>query len=239
MFLIILFCAILFFVWYYKNNKVHFANQNNILKNQKKINYYTIALLAKIAKSDGIISQEEAQIISDILNSNVVDKEEKEFLKQCFKEYKNNNIDAHSIAKEFMREVPLSRSSRINILRLFIFVADVDGDLIGEKLYILKSIAKAFNITDFEFLLLLKHISNKNHSKNKKDLTLNKAYEILNLNSNANINEVKKQYRNLAKKYHPDILNANKVSQNELQKGIEKFRQINEAYEIIKKHLGA
>ncbi|PCM56763.1 molecular chaperone DjlA, partial [Campylobacter sp. BCW_8712] len=53
----------------------------------------------------------------------------------------------------------------------------------------------------------------------------------------ADLNAVKKQYRNLAKKYHPDILNANNVSEEELKIGVEKFQKINEAYEKVKKHL--
>ncbi|MBK1994041.1 DnaJ domain-containing protein, partial [Campylobacter novaezeelandiae] len=68
-------------------------------------------------------------------------------------------------------------------------------------------------------------------------ISIEEAYSILELNTNATLNEVKKQYRVLAKKYHPDILNANNVSKEELEKGVQKFQKINEAYEKIKKHL--
>ena len=49
--------------------------------------------------------------------------------------------------------------------------------------------------------------------------------------------QLKKRYRELAKRYHPDILNANNVSEKELKEGARKFQQINEAYELVKKHL--
>lgn len=59
--------------------------------------------------------------------------------------------------------------------------------------------------------------------KSTKELSLDEAYRILELSNNADLNAVKKQYRALAKKYHPDILNANNVSEEELKKGVEKI----------------
>ncbi|EFN2999622.1 DnaJ domain-containing protein, partial [Campylobacter jejuni] len=76
-----------------------------------------------------------------------------------------------------------------------------------------------------------------NLKSTKKELSLDEAFAILELPNNADLNAVKKQYRNLAKKYHPDILNANNVSEEELKIGVEKFQKINEAYEKVKKHL--
>lgn len=53
-------------------------------------------------------------------------------------------------------------------------------------------------------------------------------YEILGINKNASKDEIKKAYRKLAKKYHPDRLN-----ENERKEGEEKFKKIGEAYEIL------
>jgi len=50
-------------------------------------------------------------------------------------------------------------------------------------------------------------------------------YEILGISKSASAEEVKAAYRSLAKKHHPDV-NADKASE-------EKFKEINEAYEIL------
>ena len=51
-------------------------------------------------------------------------------------------------------------------------------------------------------------------------------YEILGVNKSASEDEIKKAYRKLAKKYHPDMNSGNKEAEN-------KFKEINEAYEVI------
>ncbi|TQR32974.1 DnaJ family protein [Campylobacter sp. MIT 99-7217] len=53
----------------------------------------------------------------------------------------------------------------------------------------------------------------------------NSLYETLDINKNASADEIKKAYRRLARKYHPDI--------NKEKGAEEKFKEINAAYEIL------
>ncbi|MEM3859708.1 MAG: DnaJ domain-containing protein [Candidatus Micrarchaeaceae archaeon] len=50
-------------------------------------------------------------------------------------------------------------------------------------------------------------------------------YEILGVDRNASIDDIKKKYRELAKQYHPDV--------NKDPEAVNKFKQITEAYEVL------
>ena len=58
-------------------------------------------------------------------------------------------------------------------------------------------------------------------AENKRDY-----YEVLGINKNAGADEIKKAYRNLAKKYHPDVNPGDKEAER-------KFKEIGEAYEVL------
>jgi len=52
-------------------------------------------------------------------------------------------------------------------------------------------------------------------------------YDILGVNKKASLSEIKKAYRKLARKYHPDLNPGDAVAEK-------KFKEINEAYEVLK-----
>ncbi|EAK0436082.1 DnaJ family molecular chaperone [Campylobacter lari] len=254
MIFVLIVLTILAFYWYYKTwGKQDFFNsvtrgakgfakdftkgvmEERMDEFKRRMNYYVIALLAKIAKSDGRVSENEAEMISQILDANAKDEKERAFLKASFNEHKENLSDAFFVAKDFLKEVPLPKNERFNILRVLVFMALIDADFSTKKREILEQIAKAFDIAKNELDNFITSLSNLRSNKNK--LSLDEAYSVLELSNDANLSTVKKQYRILAKKYHPDILNANNVSEEELKMGIAKFQKINEAYEKIKKHL--
>ena len=70
-------------------------------------------------------------------------------------------------------------------------------------------------------------------AKGKRD-----PYEILGLSKDATFSEIKKKYRELVKKYHPDILMGKGADEEIIQEGTKKLQEINEAYKILKERFG-
>ena len=107
----------------------------------------------------------------------------------------------------------------------------------------LKRISKALKIGEQTFLSILAMYNfqsggeyNKKTINNHNGVSLESAYQILGINSSSDEAEIKKAYRKLAIKYHPD-----KVSQlgEDFQKGAkEKFQKVQDSYEKIKEARG-
>ena len=105
-------------------------------------------------------------------------------------------------------------------------IAKADGHVAEDEITVLKRIANLLAIpqSDFESV------------KNMFYRDANSDFKVLGIEQTATDDEIKKAYRQMAIRYHPD-----KVAQmgDDYQKGAnEKFQQIQQAYENIKKQRG-
>ncbi|CZE50786.1 DnaJ domain-containing protein [Campylobacter geochelonis] len=88
--------------------------------------------------------------------------------------------------------------------------------------------------------------SNSNNNKSNNDygkdsranLSLDEAYEILNATPSDTNEEIKRKYRELVQQYHYDKLHSKDLPPDLIKFAQEKLKEINLAYEIIKKHRG-
>ncbi|MBK9282858.1 MAG: TerB family tellurite resistance protein [Sphingobacteriaceae bacterium] len=115
---------------------------------------------------------------------------------------------------------------RLQLLHYLFGLANADGHVADSELIVLKRIALLLDIPNSDFESL----------KNMFWRDSDSDYKVLGIEKTANDEEVKKAYRQMAIRYHPD-----KVAQlgEEVQKGAkEKFQKIQEAYENIKKSRG-
>ena len=115
---------------------------------------------------------------------------------------------------------------RLQLLHYLFGLANSDGHVADSELIVLKRIALLLDVPNSDFESL----------KNMFWRDSDSDYKVLGIEKTASDEEVKKAYRQMAVRYHPD-----KVAQlgEEVQKGAnEKFQKIQEAYENIKKSRG-
>ncbi len=115
---------------------------------------------------------------------------------------------------------------RIQLLHYLFGIAKADGHVADQEIEVLRRIAALLEVprADFESV------------KNMFYRDVNSDYHVLGIEPTATEEEIKKAYRQMAVRYHPD-----KVAQmgEEYQKGAkEKFQKVQEAYESIKKARG-
>lgn len=194
-----------------------------------------LSLCSLVIKANGRVTQTEL----DFVRLQFVRLYGKERANEVFRSFneliKNRAIDATRVA--IYVRVRTTYETRLQILYFLFGIAQSDGQISEDEVQQIRQIAYHFaiNHTDFESIRAM-FGSSQNDSNNPQNTTPNalvKAYAILGLQPNATAEEVKQAYRNKAKKYHPDRVITEDAA---IKKGAEeKFKQVQEAYELISK----
>ena len=121
----------------------------------------------------------------------------------------------------------VNHSSRLEIIHFLFGIAASDNEIHLKEIETIKRISNYLNINSYDFESI------KSMLLSKKSDDSEKWYKILGVNKNATDSEVKKAYRKMAIKYHPDKLTG--VSEDIKKLATQKFQAVKEAYEQINK----
>jgi DnaJ like chaperone protein len=199
-----------------------------------------VALCAKVAKADGKVDSLEAELISAMLDdvSKIFPEPQKtkEILKEIFNEEKNNQANLEHIAVALSQAIKRNKAKQEQFIGFLIQLAFADGEVSKSEERILARIAEAMEIDPNLYHMIFDSFEKLNAQRNAtKQTTLEEAYKILGVSENDDLKTIKKKYRQLVRKYHPDIIKAQGKDENYLKEATQKTQEINEAYEIIKK----
>ncbi len=195
-----------------------------------------IALVAKVAKADGRVSELEAQLIGMMFDdiSKVFNEQEKTraILKEIFNEEKQKDDDTKEIAQALNKLLGRGRIKRRQFVGFLVQLAFVDGISSSED-RVLRQIVTELGMSHAEYESLKTKFENMKSSK-QNSMGLDKAYEILAVNKADDMATIKKAYRKLIREYHPDIIKSQDKGEDYLDEATAKTQEINQAYETIK-----
>ena len=120
----------------------------------------------------------------------------------------------------------MSYEQRLQLLSFLAKIAQSDGNVCKEEIDALKDVALSMGMSAQEVESML----------NLGGKTLDEAYKVLEIEPTATDDEVKKAYRKMALKHHPDRVAT--LGEDVKKAAEEKFQQINNAKEMIFKARG-
>ncbi len=180
-----------------------------------------VVLFACVMKADGRVMKSEVNYIKPFLLKNYGEYGAKEAL-HLLKELLQKDIDPIAVSQQIAQHI--NYSTRLEIVHILFDLAKVDGEVSEAEENMISLIATNMRVQDADYRSLL--------SLYRKHSDPDWAYTALEIEPSASDEEVKKAYRRMAMKYHPDkVANAGEEVR---QQATEKFRSINEAYETIK-----
>lgn len=241
--------TLFFSLIYYSFLQGEIVKEDESKHSKDSLSLSIVVLTAEVMKADAKILKSELLYVKNF------------FIKQFgIEKTRKLLLDLRKILKENMNYTyycirlaeTANYNSRINLMHFLFGIACVDRQMtasehrliftIGQKLRINLLDLSAINNNYSQFLIDTEHNSGyrnsySGYSSTSRNSSATKAdYELLEINPEISNLELKKAYRKLALKYHPDKLShLGEDFQNSTE---QKFQDINNAYERIKKKRG-
>jgi DnaJ like chaperone protein len=187
----------------------------------------TFFMMAKIAKADGFVTEEEVKTIkvfmADPLNLNASSRQK---ATRLFNEAKNNTDAFEPICKEFALAYQHDIKTLAMLFEMLLAVALADGILHPQQDRLLMFTLKYFELNQ------------QAYENIRRDCLpeVDPLYTLLDCSPDCSNEQLKKAYRQASKDFHPDRLAAQKVPEKVKKMSEQKFKEISEAYSILCKY---
>ena len=179
-----------------------------------------LVLVAAVMKADGKVVKSELDYVKQFFIRQFGQDSAKQAL-LTLKDILKQEIPVRDVCLQIRGN--MDYSSRLQLLHLLFNISLADTVISQSEILIIEKIATYLGVASGDFLSI----------KNMFIPETNSSYKILEIDPSSTNEDVKKAYRRMAMKYHPD-----KVSHlgEEIRKSADdKFTMVNEAYEKIKK----
>jgi len=180
-----------------------------------------LALSATVIKADGKVKEQELQFVRNFFITNYGQQQAQIIFETFNEQIKKEVQNIHELARVFLSQT--TYETRLQVLHFLFGVAHADGSISQTELNKIDRIATALGVRFSDFESIKAMFFKETDS----------AYKILEVTPTATASEIKKAYREMAKKYHPDKLQSKDPA---LIKGAQqKFQEVQKAYETIQK----
>ena len=185
----------------------------------------SLLILASIViKADGKQDQREL----DFVRQQFVGMYGKQRANHAFRLFKEINKQKNISTRQVCLQIKqmMQHPSRLQLIHFLFGIAKADGQVTENEVAVIHTIAGYLGINhrDYESIKAMFYES------------VDSAYKILEIDKTATNDDIKKAYRTMAKKYHPDkVIHLGKEHQEGAE---EKFRQVQAAYEQLQKERG-
>ena len=182
-----------------------------------------LVLSAAVIKADGKTLQSELDYVKDFVRKNFGEAAVPEAMR-LLEQFCRQDVNIYSVGLQIARY--MNYSQRLQLFHYLVQIALADGDFDKREKTVLDTIGGTIGLSGNDVSSILAMFYKETSS----------AYTVLGISPTATDDEVRSAYRKMAMKNHPDKVAT--LGADVQKAAAEKFRQIQEAYETIKKERG-
>jgi DnaJ like chaperone protein len=179
-----------------------------------------LVLVAAVMKVDGKVVKSELDYVKQFFIRQFGQESSKQAL-LMLKDILKQEIPVRDVCLQIREN--MDYSSRLQLLHLLFNISLADTTIHASEIQIIENISGYLGVASGDFLSI----------KNMFIPETDSSYKILEIDSSSSNVDVKKAYRRMAMKYHPDKVSH--LGEEFRKTADEKFKKVNEAYEKIKK----
>jgi DnaJ like chaperone protein len=179
-----------------------------------------LVLVSAVLKADGKILKSELNYVKEFFKANFGIEGAQNALK-VLQDLTKQDIPVTDVCHQIKNY--MDYPSRLQLIHFLFGIAASDGDIHPDELKLIRHISTNLGVTSADFSSLEAMMIPKTDW----------AYAVLEIPTTASDEEVKKAYRKMAIKYHPDKVSY--LGEEVQQAANEKFKKVNEAYQLISK----
>ena len=182
-----------------------------------------LVLLGAVMKADKQLLKSELDYVKNFLRQQFSHQDTQEYM-ILFKDIIKQDYPIRDVCRQIQRS--MDHPSRLELIHVLFGLSKADGHIHPDEIKVINTIGRYLNINDSDFDSIKAMFVKDTQS----------AYKILEIKKSVTDSEVKKAYRKMASKYHPDKVNHLGDDLKHLAE--EKFKAMNDAYQSIKKERG-
>jgi len=179
-----------------------------------------LVLIAAMMKADGKVVKSELEYVKQFFIRQFGDSTAREAL-LMLKDILKKEIPVRDVCIQISQN--MDYSSRLQLIHLLFNIAVADTVIQPSEIEMVEKMSGYLSINNSDFLSI----------KNMFVPETDSSYKILEIERSATNEEVKKAYRKMAMKYHPD--KVGNLGEEFRKVADEKFKKVKEAYDRIKK----
>ena len=179
-----------------------------------------VVLVAAVMKADGKVLKSELDYVKKFFIAQFGPESAREAL-TMLRDLLKKDIPLNDVCMQIKHG--MDYSSRLQLLHILFNISAADGRFDKSEVDVISNIASLLGVTSNDFESI----------KNMFIPSTDASYRILEIDSTATDEEVKKAYRKMALKYHPDKVSH--LGEDYRKNAEEKIKAVNEAYDKIKK----